>query len=115
MFRRIIAGLEERKKVNERRNESRLNRVSEVVNVYKGGSMPREVTEGCTDFGKSGTSCLTTLDSPREEASTEASSESRFRVESVDRLYKKKGPRTEPCGTPVLIFTNFECKPSYGL
>ena len=70
LFRRRIAGLEERKEVNDRRNESRLNRLSEVVNggvgqkseyvgetirvsgVYKGGSMPREVAEGCTDFGK---------------------------------------------------------------
>ena len=63
LFRRRIAGLEERKEVNGRRNESRLNRVSEVVNgdvsqkseyvgeswrvsgVYKGG-MPRELGGG---------------------------------------------------------------------
>ena len=99
LFRRIIARLEEleRKKANGRRKESRLNRVSEVVNVdvsqkseswrvsgvYKGSSMAQEVAEGCTEFEKSGTSCLSVLDSPREEArlANTGASESLFRVE----------------------------------
>ena len=45
--------------------------------MYKGGSMPQEVAEGCADFCKSGTSCLPTLDSPREEVSA-GGSESLF-------------------------------------
>ena len=85
----------ERMEISERKNEDRL---SEVVNgdvsqksehageswrasgVYKCSSMPREVAKGCTDFSKSGTSCLSTsldvfvskesADSSQEEVST---------------------------------------------
>ena len=97
----IIARLDEyeleRMEASNSRNEALLNRLSEVVNgdvtvsqknEYVGESWRAggvEVAEGCTDFCKSGTSYLCTLDSPREEVST-GGSETHFQVGSCSEL-----------------------------